>query len=66
MNEIFYIPCSDETKEETLAFLKVYSNDVIIHTIREDSIGITIQREGAEQVYNHLLEEIGKRVYLNR
>ena len=62
----YRIPYTDDTREEVLAIVKDFSHDILIDTVDEYGVGITIETDEAPKIHNDLLEEIGKKVYATK
>lgn len=60
--ENYKIHYTDETKDVVLDVVKNFSNDIIIDNVSDDGVGITIESDEAELLYQELLEEISRRV----
>jgi hypothetical protein len=52
----------ENQRDDVLHILR-QSNDIIIDNIGEYSIGITIERDDAEEIYQDLLEKIDHQLY---
>jgi hypothetical protein len=59
----FKINFSGTDRDEVVRFLKQQSNDIIIDKIEDFSVGITIERDDAEEFYQELLERIDHQIY---
>lgn len=63
--ENYRIYFNENERAEIMSILRKY-NDVVIDNVTSKSLGITIEREDAEDFFNNLLEEIDREVYLYR
>lgn len=63
---VYRIHYNEDTRDEVLEIVKNFSNDIIINDTDENSMGITIETDEAEMIYNDLLEEIGRSVYARK
>lgn len=52
-----------EGEEEDILRILRRTSDVVIDNINHNSIGITVERNDAERVYIHLLDQIQREVY---
>lgn len=66
MMSTYRIRYDDMTRESILSIVKDFSNDILINDVAPDSVGITIETDEAEMIYQDLLEEIDQRVYNKR
>ena len=63
MHDIYVIHYKEEAKEQVLSYVRNYSNDILIHKIEHDRVGITIERDDSAEFYDTLLENIGRDIY---
>jgi hypothetical protein len=63
--ENYRIYCEENERAEVLTILRKY-NDIVIDNIDPTSFGITIEREDPDTLYNAVLHEIDREVFVNR
>ena len=60
--ENFRVYYQQGEEEDILRILR-RSNDVLIDNINENSIGITVEKDNAEEFYARLIDQIHREVY---
>lgn len=63
--ENYRIYCEENERADITVILRKY-NDVIIDNVDSNSLGITIEREDADALYQQLLDEIDREVFQHR
>ncbi len=63
MNKNFRIYYKEGMRDKVLTYLKNYSNDILINTVDDESIGITIENENETEFFNNLLDKLKTEVY---
>lgn len=63
MNKNYKIYYKEEMRNNVIAYLEDYSNDILINTYNDQIIGITIENEKEKKFFNNLLENIESDVY---
>jgi hypothetical protein len=59
----YRITYTKDVRDDVVNIVKGFSNDILIETVEDEGVTITIESEEAEDIYNRLLEEIGRKVY---
>lgn len=62
----YRIPYTKDVRDDVVNIAKSFSNDILIETVEDEGVTITIESDKAEDIYNSLLEEIGRKIYAIR
>jgi hypothetical protein len=57
----YRIYCEENERAEIISILRKY-NDVVIDNVNSNSVGITIERDDPDTLYEEVLMEIGREV----
>ena len=63
--ENFRIYCEENERAEIMSILRKY-NDVVIDNVSSNSFAITIEREDADALYEQIVQEIDREVFIDR
>ena len=63
--ENFRIYCEENERAEIMSILSKY-NDVVIDNVSSNSFAITIEREDADALYEQIVQEIDREVFIDR
>ena len=62
----YKIRYTEDLRNDVITIVKDFSNDILIDTMDDDGVVITIESEYADDIYNRLLEEVGRKVYARK
>lgn len=55
---------TEETRDSVMEVVKNFSNDILIDNVTDDSVGITIESDDAENIYRKLIDSIKDKLHV--